>query len=154
MRNFVGTACVALWLTACTSNSHDADLPSGWEAAERLEELSQMPCAGSALTNESQEALAWTAASDSLSVFYDHAHFRCVQDVEAFMKRGDDAIDILVQPIDMNPTAVAGCDCLYDISMQVPAPKGDYTLTLYRRWDNMNRPNTPVKIGDAELTVE
>jgi hypothetical protein len=87
-------------------------------------------------------------------VKYDHAHFRCAQDVEGFVKRGGDAIDLLVQPIDMAPDAVAGCDCLYDISMSVPAPKGDYSLTLYRRWDSINKPNDPVAVGATEVTIE
>jgi hypothetical protein len=154
MKQFLGLTCMALSLTACGSDSHDSDLPAGWETAERVEELSQAPCGGSALRDDIPEELGWSAADTGLTVTYDHAHFRCVQDVEAFIRRGKDALDLLVQPIDMNPTAVAGCDCLYDIALQVSAPRGDYALTLYRRWDNINRPNTPVKIGEAEISVE
>ena len=37
---------------------------------------------------------------------------------------------------------------------QVPAARGDYRLKLYRRWDNLNHPNDPVKIGETDVSVE
>lgn len=142
---------MALSLAACADS---ADLPEGWEAAERVEGLKQAPCAGSALGRDTPEALQANAAASGIAVSYDHAHFRCEQDVEAFVRRASGALDLLVQPIDMDPSAVAGCDCLYDVSMQVPVARGDYRLKLYRRWDNINHPNEPVKIGETDVSVE
>lgn len=156
MPRLLACLCAALWFSACASDSRDADaidLPPGWEAAERIEELMQMPCGGSALT-DSGDSADWNTTADGVSVHYDRAHFRCVQEVEGFVKRGNDALDVLVQPVDMSPQAVAGCDCLYKISMVVPAPKGHYQFTLYRRWDSANKPNDPVKIGGSEVTIE
>ena len=46
--------------------------------------------------------------------------FRCAQSVEGFWLAEHDTLHVLVQPIDMDPSEVAGCDCLYDLSMTVP----------------------------------
>lgn len=151
MGRLLTLACTTVWLTACAGDA--ADLPDGWEAAERVEAFHQAPCGGSALENAS-ENLEASAAASGIAVSYDHAHFRCAQSVEGFVRRTSAALDLLVQPIDMNPSKVAGCDCLYDISMQVPAARGDYRLTLYRRWDNMNHPNDPLQIGATDISVE
>jgi hypothetical protein len=145
---------MALALTACASDATGANLPGGWETAERVEELRQAPCGGSALADNTPETFEATAAESGIAVAYDHAHFRCVQDVEAFVRRANGELDLLVQPIDMSPQAVAGCDCLYDIAMQVPAPRGDYKLKLFRRWDSLNQPNDPIAIGEADVSIE
>jgi hypothetical protein len=145
---------MALWLSSCADDRTGTDLPPGWEAAERIEELVQHPCGGNALSGEQNEVLMVSATDRGIDVAYDHAHFRCVQDVEAFAKRGAGHLDILVQPIDMNPSAVAGCDCLYDISMSMPMTSGSYRLSLYRRWDNLNKPNAPVGIGSFDVDVD
>ena len=147
----LGMACVAL--AGCGDGADGRDLPAGWEAAERVEELRQAPCGGSPLF-EFTEELEASAAESGIAVNYDHAHFRCAQDVEAYVRRASGALDLLVQPIDMNPSSVAACDCLYDITMHVPAARGDYRLKLYRRWDNMNSPTHPVKVGEATVSVE
>jgi len=145
--------CVALWLTGCADSPDVPDLPAGWEDAERIAELTQAPCGRSALADDVPEELGWSVGDDGLTVTYDHGHFRCEQDVEGFVRREGDAIDLLVQPIDMDPQAIAACDCLYDISLQLTPPSGDYTLTLYRRWDKHNKPNPTVEIGAAEIAV-
>jgi hypothetical protein len=59
---------------------------------------------------------------------------------------------VLVQPIDMNPSAVAACDCLYEIRMTVPV-EVPATVTLYRRWDALNEPNDPVEIGSVDVRL-
>jgi hypothetical protein len=87
------------------------------------------------------------------SLAYDHAHFRCVQDVEAFAKRSEHALDVLVQPIDLHPRAVATCDCLYDMSTRLESMSGTQDIALYRRWDALNQPNDPVSIGSVTLEV-
>jgi hypothetical protein len=86
---------------------------------------------------------------------YLDAHFRCEQSVEGFLRESGSAVDLLVQPIDMNPTSVAMCDCLYEIVMIVkPLAAGQHDVTLYRRWDAINEPNDPVLIGTAQAQVE
>jgi hypothetical protein len=143
-------ACVVVGSSACSNPN--TNLPAGWEDAQRVEQLEQRPCSGGAL-DMTNEALAWQALGDGLSVSYDEAHFRCEQDVEAYRRDRSDAIDLLVQPIDMNPSKVAGCDCRYEITMQIPSSRGAYKLTLYRRWDNFSGLNTPVEVGADDVSV-
>jgi hypothetical protein len=47
----------------------------------------------------------------------------------------------------MNPSAVAGCDCNFTITMQLTHDPAAPELKLYRRWDNLNTPNPLVEIG-------
>lgn len=123
------------------------ELPAGWEDAVPVRDLLQQPCAGDPYgeTNERIEV----DFDRSVHVDYREAHFRCAQDVEGFARSEDDRLDLLVQPIDMHPTAVAGCDCLYDVSMDVPADTIPAEVRLYRRWDDWNDPNDPVLVGTA-----
>lgn len=130
----------------------DADLPAGWEDAARIESLVQHECkSGSAI--ESPEGVRFAAGPQDLEVAYDHAHFRCEQKVEGFVRESAAAIELLVQPVEMDPSAVAGCDCRYDIAIRLPIRSGRYVAKLYRRWDNINDPNLPVAIGESTLTV-
>ena len=150
MGNLAVLACAVLLAGGCAS----ADLPAGWEDAERIEGLSQAPCGSSALLpDRPDEALRWQSAETRLDIAYDHAHFRCEQEVQGFLRKAGERLDVLVQPVDMDPGAVAGCDCLYDISMQIPLARGAYSLSLFRRWDNLNNPNPPVEIGRADIEL-
>jgi hypothetical protein len=142
-----------VWLIAWSSGCSSADLPPGWEDAELVEGLKQAPCNRGSLGNNLKETLGWEAKGAGVSVTYDQAHFRCEQDVEAYRRNRSDAIDLLVQPIDMDPSSVAGCDCLYEISMQISAARGAHKLTLYRRWDNDNQPNPAVKVDEADVSI-
>jgi hypothetical protein len=131
-----------LLLSAC-----GPDLPPGWEDAERVDDLVQTDCAGSPY-EPFDERVEVDFAADPLVVDYLEAHFRCAQPVEAFARSGAHALDLLVQPEDMHPDAVAGCDCLYDITMRVEDGRAE-TVTVYRRWDDWNEPNEPVLVGSA-----
>jgi hypothetical protein len=53
----------------------------------------------------------------------------------------------------MNPSTIAKCDCSYELWLRAQVPSGTYTLTLYRRWDNLNADNAPVEIGSQRVTV-
>jgi hypothetical protein len=53
----------------------------------------------------------------------------------------------------MNPASVAGCDCLYEISLAAKAPSGATTITLYRRWDNQSGSTGPVEVGTTTVTI-
>jgi hypothetical protein len=148
MRNMI-MVIGALMLVGCS-----ADLPEGWETAEAIEGLKQAECKGSAYDETVKEQLVATAEAGAVKVEYSAAHFRCEQKVEGFVRRGSGKVDVLVQPVDMNPSAVAGCDCLYDIDMAIQGlSKGKVDLGLYRRWDNLNDPNDPEKVGSAEVEV-
>ena len=126
------------------------DLPDGWEDAERVDDFTQHDCEGSPYdTGWSEQMTAWSA-DPGIRVEGDPLHFRCEQDVEAFYKVEGGQVDVLIQPIDMNPRVVAGCDCLYRVEAGIPeSPPAD--VTLYRRWDAINDPNDPVLVGSAEV---
>lgn len=132
-----------LWLVAC-----GADLPPGWEDAEPVESLDQAPCAGSPYDTGIVAEVEADLAADPLLVDASSVQFRCEQDVEGFWKQDGGKVEVLVQPIDMNPKMVAGCDCLYDLSIEVGSPDPTATeVVLYRRWDDLNDPNDPVEVG-------
>jgi hypothetical protein len=74
--------------------------------------------------------------------------------VEGFYKLDGAALDILVQPVDMHPSAVANCDCAYGIQFTIkPLASGAVQTTLYRRWDDLNEPNEPVTIATELVTI-
>ena len=142
-------AC-AFVLGACSSNN----LPSGWENATRAMNFVQEACPNSGM-EFSNERASFSGRTGGIDVDYQHAHFRCEQDVEGFFKTAGDTVDILVQPIDMHPGSVAGCDCGYDITFIVePVSAGTMQTTLYRRWDGQNNSNDPVQIATALVSVQ
>lgn len=147
----------AAGLGACSSNMNSQlaeDLPTGWAGALQVSDLIQVECATGTM-DFANESATFTTGASSLAVAYEEAHFRCEQDVEGFYKIANDALDILVQPIDMHPDAVAGCDCPYGITFTVkPLEAGTLQATLYRRWDGLNTPNDPVEIATAQVTIE
>jgi hypothetical protein len=101
-----------------------------------------------------RERVEWSAAAGRLIVRHRDAHFRCEQRVTVLLRRTGTAIDLLVQPADMDPPSVAKCDCLYDISFEVPGLEaGTYDVTLSRRLDNRHSPNVPIRIGSERITV-
>jgi hypothetical protein len=149
--SWLALSCL-LALGACSSG--DADLPDGWGGAARVQSLIQEECPNSHMTFP-DEAASFLGGTGNIGVTYQDAHFRCVQKVEGYFKTAGDGVDILVQPIDMDPTSVAGCDCGYKITFVVqPVSSGPHMATLYRRWDNINHPNDPVLISAAPAIVQ
>lgn len=148
MRNLAYTLLVAA-LSAC-AGATSPDLPPGWEAAERVEKLMQMICSESGLS-DIDETVSQARLGSELEVTYEHAHFRCEQPVEGYLRKQDTSLDVLVQPIDMHPDKVAACDCRYTITMQVPLEGDTHALTVFRRWDSLTTPNDPVRIGEVEF---
>jgi hypothetical protein len=113
----------------------------------------QEVCPGS--ENFANDHATLVGGVSSVAVDYEEAHFRCEQDVEGYFRATGNKLDILVQPIDMHPAAVAGCDCGYNITFTVrPLSAGTLQTTLYRRWDAINTPNDPVQIASEAVTVE
>lgn len=134
---------VALALAAC-----GPDLPAGWEGAERVDALTQAECSGSPYEGYDERL----EVSSPTRFRYRQAPFRCEQEVEAYYQTDGNAVEVLVQPVDMHPGVVAACDCLYDIDFGLVPPVGDDTLTLYRRWDGLNESNALVKVGEVSFT--
>jgi hypothetical protein len=137
---------------ACSDESaKSADLPVGWDA-QRIETFTQSLCTGSPYDGV-PEVVNVTAAPGALHISYGSAHFRCSQSVEGFVKLGVGTADVLVQPVDMNPSSVAKCDCLYDLSMEVNVPRGTYEVTVYRRWDHKSGHDEPLEVGAQSVEV-
>jgi hypothetical protein len=110
-----------------------------------------MECGGG--SDESEESIAVEGVASGIEFAYDHAPFRCAQDVEGFARRSNGQLDILIQPIDMNPSSVAKCDCKYDIAAKLAAAVGEHTVTIYRRGDNIGGASEPVKVDSADVLV-
>ncbi|HCF61207.1 MAG TPA: hypothetical protein DFS52_24820 [Myxococcales bacterium] len=147
MRALFGALAFAVAAAGCSG----ADLPKGWEDAERVS-LNQGECEGNPYEGE-QSSVQVSAFSKGIDVACRKAHFRCEQEVEAFVRESDGRIDLLFQPVDMDPGTVAKCDCLYDLTVALEKDPGSYEVRVFRRWDNLNEPNEPVKIGSGSVAV-
>lgn len=143
---------VSLALAAC------AQLPAEWDNASAVENFTQSQCTGnpSDLEQRGGERISVEAVSGGrLKIDYLDAHFRCDQRVTGYVKTGTGTVEVLVAPADMNPAHVAKCDCLYNISLEVPKlPPGTYDVTVQRRWDNRHSVKMPVRIGTKRVTVQ
>lgn len=128
-----------LLLLACV------DLPEGWENAQPIDEFHQAACEGTPYDTGVVVTVAATAAGDMTDVVADKVQFRCAQDVEGFWQEGADGAEVLVQPIDMNPAQVAGCDCLYTLDMALPTIAE--AVVVYTRGDHQSGRDTPEVIG-------
>jgi hypothetical protein len=129
-----------------------ADLPQGWETARLIEDLHQTACQGSPYDG-TPEAMTASPSGRSIHITYEPAHFRCAQTVQGFLKLGTGNVDVLVQPIDMNPATVAKCDCFYGIQMNVQVESGRHSVAVYRRWDHKSGADSPLEIGSESVTV-
>ncbi len=132
---------LVLLLVACT------DLPEGWEDAAPIEDFSQKACDGSPY-EEYETTVTAAPEGDATRFEWENAHFRCAQDVEGFYRFDGPLLQVLVQPVDMHPSVVAGCDCLYNIDFSVEG--ADDGWELWRRWDALNEPNDPVLVEASE----
>jgi hypothetical protein len=115
--------------------------------------FSQGACTGSAYDPNVHETLDVTAGAGSVSIAYHNAHFRCNQTVEGFVRPNSQTLDVLVQPVDMNPATVAKCDCLYEITIGLDAGAGTYTVQLSRRWDHKSGSDGVTLVGSAPVDV-
>ncbi len=144
---------LALVPLGCNSD-HDFDLPPGWEDAQRMVTFAQSACTGSpSMPGGATESIAVTTGQGSVGVAYHDAHFRCDQTVEGFVKVGGGHLDYLVQPTDMNPSSVARCDCLYEITMTSFVASGPETVTVYRRGDHRSGDASAAQVGSASVIV-
>lgn len=79
---------------------------------------------------------------------------RCEPEVEG--SRLDDAagIDVLVQPVDMDPSSVAAGDCLHDLRFEAAVDRsGVLSVSAFRRRDRLDEGDTTVAIGAATVSV-
>jgi hypothetical protein len=139
-----------LFLFGCTE-----DLPPGWEGADHVTSLTQHDCGGSPLDEGDSERAMFLPGRNRLEIEYSDAHFRCQQGVEGFYKDAGGTLEVLVQPVDMSPSSVAACDCLYDIDIVIDSlASGSRQAVLSRRWDDINDDNDPVVIDSEPIVIE
>ncbi len=132
-----------------------ADLPAGWEDARHIDDFTQGECDGYA--GDTGEVPTVTATADAgLRVVGDNLTFPCSTEVEGFYR--SETLDIypvvyqvsvLVQPVDMDPYAVAGCDCLYRVEAGIPEDPESATVYLYTRQGSWTDENDPELVGSA-----
>ncbi len=121
------------------------DLPPDFENAQLIEDFVQRDCEGSAYDSAIAPTTASVVARDSgTEVAVGPLGFRCAQKVQGFWVGEGDEVSVLIQPVDMNPTEVAGCDCLYDVDFTLPTTTS--AVAVYTRGDNLS--------GRSEATLE
>lgn len=103
---------------------------------------------------QDRDAVTLSAQGDRIAIDYQYAHFRCAQKVHFVAAKEGQTITITAQPVDLNPSAVAGCDCEYHLKGAVgPFPAGTYTVKVIRRWDNKSGENATKEIHSSSLTL-
>ncbi len=130
------------------------DLPPDWYGAELITTFDQSECAEGDPYGPHVEDIFAAGRPGAVDIEYVGAHFRCAQELAGYWMEDGAEIEVLVQPLEMDPREVAGCDCLYDLWMRVEPVEADtWTVHLWRRWDNLNDPNDPVAIGTEAVVV-
>ena len=147
---WIKTAVLSILLISC---SYGDDLPDGWENAVKVDGVTQSECQDSAYDENVIDTFSGVVNGNSIDLMYTNAHFRCSQDIEVFQIKEEDIYKFLIQPADMNPSAVAKCDCLYDISWKTEDITTDsYVFTLHTRGDHKSGRDTPKEIATVELS--
>ena len=114
----------------------DDNLPGTWADATLIADVKQASC-NEDMTQiiESIPKASTQFLNDNLVITYPNAHFRCDQNVQAFLKQINNTYAVLIQPTEMNPVLVAKCDCGYNIEVTIPNAKLK-DLRLFHRGDN------------------
>jgi len=124
------------------------DLPDGWEDAAPVEAFAQSACDGTPY--EAFDTRVSSTLEADLTIEVLDARFRCEQAAEAFWHEVDGGVEVLVQPVDMRPGAVAGCDCLFDLEIGVGTlDETPSQVAVYQRQDRLNEPNPVSLIGEV-----
>lgn len=159
---YIACAVSACTLLGCTDATYGTpDLPADWKQAVHIEDFRQSDCSES--VDDAEDSIAARPGdgdnAGKIEVDYEHAAFRCQQDLEAYVRKTDQTLDVLVQPINLNPPFIARCSCRYQLSFVLPGPKperypaGNYRVNVFRRSDNINQPNDPAPVGGAEVEL-
>jgi hypothetical protein len=124
-----------------SSSNCDADVPDGWTCTTSLS-VEQSECQGDGLSSDAETSVA---ASDGQGVMISGGHFRCAQEVCAYLDESAETPRLLLQPCDMDPDSVAKCDCLYGLEVDVEVPAEG--LDVYSRSDNWGGVQEPILLG-------
>lgn len=138
-----------LIVTACGGGGGEPEpnLPTGWEEASRLADFSQSACGGDPADDPTRTAgVDLLIASGAATTTMTNIVFRCDQPLEAWVRRTD-TVDLLVQPIDVNPVDPARCDCFYDLEFSFNVFEDESTFVFYLRRDEAGGPSRPSELG-------
>ncbi len=130
------------------------DLPAEFKGAVGVNSFVQSECGGTPEEGD-QARVTFTRRDSAIQANLSEARFRCEQEVEGFVKVEEGTIQFLVQPVDMNPDAVAGCDCLYNVTMDVQELEPDaYDVSLSVRGDKQSGQEEPVELGSEKILID
>ena len=151
MRSF-SFAVLALVAAGCGSPEPEVNLPEGWEEAARLTDFSQSDCDGDPGEGFGRtQDLDVTLSTGFAAVSWTNTVFRCDQPLEAYVRRTN-RVEVLVQPVEMNPEEPARCDCYYNLDFALNVTEADTEFAFYVRRDEAGGPSAPALVG--ELTVQ
>lgn len=135
MRYLTTTLTAAMLATAIfgCDDEPDYDLPEGWEGATHVEVFQGPEGEDCDPENQQSEVIAAGLHEGSIRLVYEHGVFNCAEDHEAFVREREGGYDVLLQPIEMNPDALAGCMCNYRVRIPVGTGAAGTEASLYRR---------------------
>jgi hypothetical protein len=126
------TATLVTAVTGC-DDEPDYDLPDGWDGAVHVEIFQGPEGEDCGPDDQLPEAVAAGLNAGTVRLVYEHGVFNCAEDHEAFVREREGGYDVLLQPIDMSPDALAGCMCAYRVRVPVGAGATGTEVSLYRR---------------------
>ena len=142
------------WLTllGLLGGCDPADLPEGWEDAEAVDDFSwdESDTGGGCGDTACEATMSAHAAPPGLRVTGEDLPFIGAEPVEGFYRRNGGQVDVLVQPVDMDPDEDS-CTNLIRIEAGVPEDP-PATVTLYwRRHHEQGESAAPVLVGSVEV---
>lgn len=126
-------AAAMLAAAAGCDDEPDYDLPAGWEGALHVEVFQGPEGEDCDAYDPPPEAVAAGLHDGAVRLVYEHGVFNCAEDHEAFVRERDGGYDVLLQPVDMRPDALAGCMCAYRVRIPVGAGAEGTEVSLLRR---------------------
>jgi hypothetical protein len=116
-----------------------------------LGNLRQSSCGRGKVAEPTVEA---KATSGHISAIAREVTFRCNQPAHALIRRGSKELELLVEPLDMDPTNIPKCICNYDLEFEIDGlSRGTYTLTVFHRGDHQWDTQDAVRVGSASVAV-
>ncbi len=144
------TALLTLGLVACQT----AQLPEGWEDAVPADEFESEEIEATDPEDPDLDAVHISGNLDRLEASY-RGSFPCTEQLEGFQQVDGTDVDLLVQPEDLHPDAVAGSDCTFDIDFVLTdLDEGTYHVRVYRRDSDQVDPDMEaVLVGEGDALL-
>ena len=136
-------------LVACGS-----DLPDGWDDAVTVDEFAADEIGETDWDDPELDQVHISGNLDRLEAAY-LGSFPCTTALEGFQRIDGTDIDLLVQPTDLHPDAVAGSDCTFDIDFTVVGlDEGTYHVAIHRRdSDAVDETMAAVLVGEGDAVL-